>query len=133
MSKLSDKLTSGVVVDKEMAVIERDFDGNILSIKSIEYITNNEVQRFLLKEKNNKEKQKLVEQDKLSKELEEKSNKESEYHKERTLSAFDRWYRDVSNGITEFDNSKYEEVIYWYRTYLEDDSVEIHEELTKYL
>ena len=133
MSKLSDKITSGVVMNKEMVVVSYDFDGNVTAIDKIEYMNNKEYQTFLLKQKNLKEK---LELEKKSKEELEKVEKEKELkkvHKERVLNAFDRWYRDVVNGLVLFDNAKYEEVINWYRSYLSNDDVEIHEELNKYL
>ena len=133
MSKLSEKLTNGIVVNKEMAVIERDFDGNIKNIKTIEYMTNNDIQRFLLSSKKIKENEKLVEEEKLSKEKQEKIIKENEHKKEKILNAFDMWHRDITKGLIEFDNETFESVVYWYRQYLNDNSIEVHNELKKYL
>ena len=133
MSVLSDKLKNGVVVDKDMVVVCYDFDGNINSIEKIEYMSNNEYQTFLLKQKNEFEKKSLEwreEEKKIDKEL---AIKEESDKKQKVLSAFDRWYRDVTNGIVMFDNSMYEDVINWYRTFLEDNNIEVHNELLKYL
>lgn len=133
MSVLSDKLKNGVVVDKDMVVVCYDFDGNINSIEKIEYMSNNEYQTFLLKQKNEFEKKSLEwreEEKKMDKEL---AIKEESDKKQKVLSAFDRWYRDVTNGIVMFDNSMYEDVINWYRAFLEDNNIEVHNELLKYL
>ena len=133
MANLSDKLKNGIVVDKDMVVVCYDFDGKINSIQKIEYMSNNEYQAFLLKEKKDDEKKALEwqeEEERMDKVL---AIKEKNENKQKVLSSFDRWYRDVINGIVVFDNSMYEDVINWYREYLTDNNIEIHEELLKYL
>lgn len=133
MSVLSDKLKNGVVVDKDMVVVSYDFDGKINSIQKIEYMSNNEYQTFLLKEKNDDEKKALEWQEEEKRMDKELAIKEEKENKQKVLSAFDRWYRDVINGIVVFEHSMYEEVVNWYREYLNDNSIEVHNELRKYL
>lgn len=133
MSVLSDKLKNGVVVDKDMVVVCYDFDGNINSIEKIEYMGNNEYQTFLLKKKNALEKELLQQKEKEENEQAKKLEEDKKLYKDRLLNAFDRWYRDVTNGIAMFDNEIYEDVINWYRAYLENDTIEVHKELVKYI
>ena len=133
MTILSDKLKNGIVVDKDMVVVQRDFNGKIMSIQKIEYMGNNEYQSFLLKEKNEDEKKTLEWQEEEVRMDKELAIKEKNEYKQKVLSAFDRWYRDVINGIVVFEHSMYEEVINWYREYLNDNSIEVHNELRKYL
>lgn len=133
MANLSDKLKNGVVINKDLVVVCRDFDGNIKSMEKLEYVSNKEYQKFLLEQRELKEKLELEKQLLDKKEKEEKLNLQNEYNKERVLSAFDRWYRDVTNGIAMFDNEMYEDVINWYRAYLENDTIEVHKELVKYI
>lgn len=133
MSILSDKLKSGIVVDKEMAVVNYDFDGNVVSIEKIEYIDNKFYQTFLLKDKNRKDKEQLAKNNEYQNEITLKNNEKKKQTKRDVLQAFAYWYRDVTNGILSFDNSVYESVIYWYREYLNNNTIEIHKELDKYL
>lgn len=133
MANLSDKLKNGVVINKDLVVVCRDFDGNIKSMEKLEYVSNKEYQKFLLEQRELKEKLELEKQLLDRKEKEEKLKLQNEYNKERVLSAFDRWYRDFTNGICLFDNSIYEDVINWYRAYLENNDIELHVELEKYL
>ena len=133
MANLSEKLKNGVVNNKEMVVVCYDFDGNITSVEKVEYMSNSAYKNILFKQKNDKASKALVENQ--NKKLEEASRKKEEKIalKQRTLSAFDRWYRDVTNGLTEFNNEMYESVISWYREYLEDNNIETHKELVRYL
>lgn len=133
MANLSEKLKSGIVVDKDMVVVCYDFDGNIDKVQKIEYMSNKVYQTFLLDQKNNKEKEQVLLADKQKNELKEHLEKEKQQFKRDVLTAFDRWYRDVTNGLVEFDNEVYESVISWYRDFLQDDTIEINEELSKYL
>lgn len=133
MANLSDKLKNGIVVDKDMVVVCYDFNGNIDKVQKIEYMSNKVYQTILLGQKNELEKKALVEANQVKVKEEQDRKEKKKALKQNTLSAFDRWYRDVTNGIVLFDNSMYEDVINWYRVYLEDNSIEIHEELLKYL
>lgn len=133
MANLSDKLKNGVVINKDLVVVCRDFDGNIKTMEKLEYVSNKEYQKFLLEQKELKEKLELEKQLLDKKEKEEKLKLQNEYNKEKVLSAFDRWYRDVINGIVVFEHSMYEEVINWYREYLNNNNIEVHKELDRYL
>ena len=133
MANLSDKLKNGIVVDKDMVVVCYDFNGNIDKVQKIEYMSNKVYQTILLGQKNELEKKALVEANQVKFKEEQDRKEKKKVLKQNTLSAFDRWYRDVTNGIVLFDNSMYEDVINWYREYLNDNNIEIHEELLKYL
>lgn len=133
MANLSDKLKNGIVVDKDMVVVCYDFNGNIDKVQKIEYMSNKVYQTILLGQKNELEKKALVEANQVKFKEEQDRKEKKKALKQNTLSAFDRWYRDVTNGIVLFDNSMYEDVINWYREYLNDNNIEIHEELLKYL
>lgn len=133
MTSLSEKLKNGVVVDKDMVVVCYDFDGNIEKVQKIEYMSNKVYQTILLGQKNELEKNALAEENQVKIKEEQDRKEKKKALKQNTLSAFDRWYRDVTNGIVMFDNSMYEDVINWYREYLENNDIEIHSELVKYL
>lgn len=133
MAVLSDKLKNGIVLDKDMVVVCYDFDGKITSIGKIEYMDQKQYQTFLFEERKELDRKELIakeEQEKLEKEMLEEQKKAN---KEKVLSAFDRWYRDVTNGIVVFDNKVYEGIINWYRAYLENNDIIVHKDLIKYL
>ena len=133
MNKLSNKITTGIVNNKDLCVVEKDFNGNVLSIKKIEYVGDSDINRILLDKKTKEDKQALLNNEKLKEDNEAKEKELLKQQKRDVLHAFNCWHRDVTSGIVLFEQEKFEDVINWYRQYLNDNDIEVHNELRKYL
>lgn len=133
MVKLSDNLANGKVINKDKAVVERDFNGKIKSISKIEYVGEIEYLNTLKEIDKEKEREDIAIKEEKKAQEEIKVIKSKIEYKQRVLSAFDRFYRDMTSGIVDYDGELYTEILNWYREYLKDDTIAVHEELKRYL